>query len=141
MAQLKYDITPANAPKFAADIAIAVEENEGIKLDYSVASLAVIDRIIGGVRDEGCKVEDVEGTLFCFGCYVGEVFVRHANARWRTATRKEIDDWAAVPLILELGRDSLVNPIGKVIKRLQNGDEDNLLYFYKVTSRRPQGLA
>jgi hypothetical protein len=44
MAQLKYDITPANATRFAADIAGAVEKNEGVKLDYSVASLAEVDK-------------------------------------------------------------------------------------------------
>jgi hypothetical protein len=135
MAELTYDITPGNAPKFAADIAAIVEENEGVKLDYSVASLAVIDRIIGRFHDDGTKLEDVEGTVFCFGCYVGEVFVRHAKAKWRKATSQEIEEWAGVPLILELGPNNVVNPIGKVIKRLQNGIEDNLPYFYKVCSR------
>jgi membrane-anchored protein YejM (alkaline phosphatase superfamily) len=129
MAQLKYDITPANATKFAADIAAAVEKNEGVKLDFSVASLAEIDKIIGRFHEEGCKAEELEATLFCFGCYVGEVFVRHAKAVWRKTTQKEIDDWVGVPLVLQIGGYS-VNPIGKVIKRLQNGDVDYLPFFY-----------
>jgi hypothetical protein len=133
MAQLKYDITPANAPRFAADAVAAVEENEGVTLDYSVASLAEVDKIIGQFRDEGCKAEEIEATLFCFGCYVGQVFVHHAKAIWRKSTKAEIDDWAGVPLVLQIGASS-VNPIGKVIKRLQNGDIENLPYFYRVFS-------
>src|SRR5262249_8774696 len=128
MAQLKYDITPRNVPRFAADIVAAVEKNEGVALDYSVVSLEVIARIIAGFRSEGVKVEQVEATLFAFGCYVGEVFVRNAGATWRKASQREMEDIFGVPLILEVGKENLVNPIGKVIKRLQNGDEDNLPY-------------
>jgi hypothetical protein len=137
MGKLKYDITPSNARRFASDIADAVEENEGVRLDYSVASLAEIDRIIESFREEGCKPEEIEGTLFCFGCYVGEVFVRHAKAKWRLTTQQEIDEWAGAPLILDLRHGHLVNPIGKVYKRLQNGIEDSLPYFYEVCSKRP----
>ncbi len=138
MAQLKYDITPRNAPRFAADIAAAVQKNEGITLDYSIDSLEAIDRIIDGFHKEGVKPEQVEATLFAFGCYVGEVFVRNAGATWRKASRREMEQVFGVPLVLQLGADNTVNPIGKVIKRLENGEEDNLPYFYRVFSR-PRG--
>ena len=136
MAELKYDITPENAPRFAADIAAAVERHEGITLDYSVESLAEIDGIIGGFHDDGVQVEEVEATLFSFGCYVGEVFVRNAGAAWRSASQKEIDEIFGVPLVLQLDADTTVNPIGKVIKRLENGEEDNLPYFYRAFTQR-----
>jgi hypothetical protein len=58
------------------------------------------------------------------------VFVRHAKAVWRKATQKEIDDLVGVPLVLQIGGKFTVNPIGKVIKRLQNGDVDYLPFFY-----------
>ena len=74
MAELEYAITPENAPRFAADIVAITREVDGATLDYSVESLKTVDRIIGGFHDEGVAVEDVEATVFRFGCYVGEVF-------------------------------------------------------------------
>lgn len=121
---------PENAPRFAADVVKAVKENEGVELDYSVKSLETIDGLVGRFRENGCTVEDMEITLFIFGCYVGEVFVRNAGATWRAATQDEIDNWCGFPLLLDLGEASL-NPIGKVFKRLENGDEDYLPYFYQ----------
>ena len=139
MAELKYDIIPENAPLFAADIAAIVEEHEDVTLDYSEKSLETIDRIIGGFHDEGVNVEDIAATMFGFGCYVGEVFVRNSGAQWRAATEHEIENMYGVPLILELGENGTVNPIGKVIKRVENGDEDNLSYFYRVFTRSGDG--
>lgn len=141
LAELKYDITPENAPRFAADVAVVVEANEGVTLDYSPRSLETIDRIIGGFHVEGVNVEDVAATVFGFGCYVGEVFVRNAGAKWRAASQDEIDNVFGVPLVLQLGRDVTVNAIGKVIKRLENGDEENLPYFYRAFAKRNRGSA
>jgi hypothetical protein len=140
MAELKYEITPENAPRFAAMIAEYVEQNEGVAMDYSVESLETVDGIIGSFHNEGVSAEEVEVTLFEFGCYVGEVFVRNAVAKWRAATQDEIDNLFGVPLVLQMGKSDTVNPIGKVIKRLENGDEDNLPYFYRAFAgqrRRP----
>ena len=132
MAELKYDITPENAPLFAADIVASAKKISGATLDYSVKSLAKVDRIIGGFHDDGVTVEQIAATVFGFGCYVGEVFVRNAGAKWRAATQEEIDNIYGVPLIVELDKDTTANPIGKVIKRLENGEEDNIPYFYRA---------
>ena len=132
MDELKYPITPENAHRFAELAVSAVKEHEGATLDYSVRSLKVVDRIIGRFHKEGATVEDVEITLFQFGCYVGEVFVRNAGGKWRRATRDEKKNVFGVPLVLQLDADTTANPIGKVKKRLENGDEDNLPYFYRV---------
>jgi len=136
MAELKHDITPGNAPRFAADVVALVEEFEGVTLDYSVESLEVIDRILGRFHEEGVEFEEVEATCFSFGCYVGEVFVRNAGATWRMAGRQEEEEVFGAPLVLQMGPDRTVNPIGKVIKRLESGEEDNLPYFYRKLARR-----
>jgi hypothetical protein len=135
VAELKYDIKPKNAPRFAADIVKTAKKVEGVTLDYSVKSLKIVDKIIGRFHDERRTMDELAATVFGFGCYVGEVFVRNADAEWRAATQEEIDKIYGVPLIVELGEDSTANPIGKVIKRLENGEEDNLPYFYKVFTR------
>lgn len=43
MAELKYDISPSNAPRFAADIVQTTKRLDGIVLDYSIASLEKVD--------------------------------------------------------------------------------------------------
>ena len=140
MAELKYDITPKNAPLFAGDIVTSAQEIDGVTLDYSVNSLEEVDRIIGRFHEKGLALDDIAETVFGFGCYVGEVFVKNAGATWRAATREEIDNYYGVPLILELGGNTTANPIGKLIKRLEEGDEHNLPYFYHAmcrTAREP----
>jgi hypothetical protein len=140
MAELKYDIIPENAARFAADIVVVAKNHFDVTLDYSVNSLAGVDRIIGGFHEEGLKLDDVAATVFGFGCYVGEIFVKHAGATWRAATQEEIENYYGVPLIVELGNGTTANPIGKIIKRLDEGEEHNVPYFYRAmcrTAREP----
>ncbi len=134
--RLKYKPTPKNAPKFASDIIAAAAGISGVELDYSVASLKDVDDIIEGMRQDGCTSEQVAETLFGFGCYVGEVFVRQASGKWRDAADTSMADLAGFPLVVELDEESFCNPIGKVFKRLDNGEEDSLPYFFKVFTKQ-----
>jgi hypothetical protein len=133
--QLKYKPIPENAAKFAADIVGAAAEVSGATLDYSIESLQKVDEIIEGLRRDGCKPDQIAATLFAFGCYVGEVFVRQVGGRWRNASETSMADIAGFLLVVELSEEKLVNPIGKVFKRLENGPEDSLPYFYHVFTR------
>ncbi|MFE9328500.1 hypothetical protein ACIHDR_46955 [Nocardia sp. NPDC052278] len=90
-----------------------------------------MDAIVEGFRAENLIVDDVAETLFSFGCYVGEVFTRNAGGHWRaisTAEQAEVG-W---PIVVQFEDNSWCNPIGKVVKRLENGEADNLRYFYTV---------
>ena len=88
------------------------------------------------MRQDGCTEEQVAETLFGFGCYVGEVFVRHAGGRWRKASETPMAQVAGFSLVIELAKGCLCNPIAKVFKRLKNGEEDNIPYFYQVFSKK-----
>src|SRR6516225_5997167 len=79
---LKREVTPENAPAFAQDVVASAARITGDELDYSVASLEAVDRIIERIRAKGGTIDNYAETMFCFGCYVGEVFVRHAGGRW-----------------------------------------------------------
>jgi hypothetical protein len=105
-----------------------------VELDYSVESLKEVDQIIEGFREEGVEPKDVACTLFQFGCYVGEVFVRHAKGRWR-GTRKSEMDIIGFPLVVDLPNKVTANPIGKVFKRMEYGMEDFLPYFYHAMTK------
>ncbi len=129
---LRYEPIPGNAPRFAEDIVRATKDLSGVNLDYTPASLAIVDEIIQGFVQDGCEVNDVKETLFGFGCYVGEVFVRAGHGFWRAPRSPWEVEVLGFPLVVDLGPDNVCNPIGKVFKRLQLGDSENLPYFYSV---------
>jgi hypothetical protein len=135
MAELKYDIIPENAPRFAADMVVTAKKYFEATLDYSEDSLEEVERIVGGFHEEGLALDDVAATLFGLGCYVGEVFVRQAGGTWRAATQEEIENHYGVPLIVVLSDSLTANPIGKLIKRLEEGDEHNVPYFFRAMCR------
>lgn len=127
--------TATNAPLFAADTVVAAEEISGVRLDYSVDSLEAVDAIIGQMRGDGCTSSQIAETLFVFGCYVGEVFVRQANGQWRDAAGSPMDGRTRFPMVVELPDGAYCNPIGKVFKRLDNGEADNLPQFFRAFTR------
>jgi hypothetical protein len=129
---LRYAPTPENAAKFADDMVCAAADISGVELDYSVAGLKDVDEIIEGFRQDGCTPDQIAETLFGFGCYVGEVLVQHAGGRWRSVVGTPDFHFAGCPLVIDLGDKRWCNPIGKVFKRLENGEEDGLPYFYQV---------
>ena len=137
--RLKYEPTPKNAPKFADDIVESAAEISRVDLDFSVASLKDVDKIIEGFREDGCSLKQIAETLFGFGCYVGEVFVERAGGRWRRAEKTPMADMAGYFLVIELDDETYCNPIGKVFKRFENGDEDYLPYFYKMFAKPRRG--
>jgi hypothetical protein len=138
MLRLMYAPTVENAPRFAEDMVGPAAEISGVDLDYSVASLQAVDDIVERMRQDGCTSDQLGETLFGFGCYVGEVFVRHAGGKWRDAAETAMAKFAGFPLVIELGKDHFCNPIGKVFKRLENGEEDSLPYFYQVFASEKQ---
>jgi hypothetical protein len=123
---LKYAPEPKNMPRFAAEIIDAAKEISGVTLDYSVASLAVVDAILAEMHADGVTTEQVGETVFGFGAYVGEVFVRHAAGKWAVDPR-----FGGIPVVMLPG-DSVCNPIGKSFKRVDQGEEHNLPYFFQV---------
>lgn len=129
--RLKYEPVPANAARFAADIVAAAAQISGVQLDYTPESLALVDAIFDDFRADGVTSEQLAETIFSFGCYVGEVLTRHAGGRWRATAEDEqaIVGW---PMVVELSEHRWCNPIGKAFKRLENGPEDSLRYFYTV---------
>lgn len=133
--RLKYPATPEAAPEHAQLCVSAAHNVDGITLDYSVESLAKLDGIIEAMRQDGVSTQDVAETLFSFGCYVGEVFVRHARGRWRLTAETPMARAAGFPLVIELGAGTYCNPIGKVFKRLDEGPEHELTHFYRAFAK------
>ena len=114
--------TAISAPRFAEDVAEWVRARFMLDLDYSVESLAKVDALLETMRQERVPIDDKVGeTLWCLGCYVGEVFVRNANAEWT--------DREQLPPVIACGA-TRINPIGKVVKRVALDDRGDLATFY-----------
>jgi hypothetical protein len=129
--RLKHALEEENMPRFAEDIVTAAAQISGTNLDYTPESLKSVDDIIENMRRDGMTSAQLGETLFGFGCYVGEVMCRNAGATWARTTAEQIELFG-FPLVIELPNKKLCNPIGKVFKRLDNGDGDSLPYFYQV---------
>ncbi|MGQ4385496.1 hypothetical protein [Streptomyces sp. SAS_270] len=107
-----------------------------LPLDYSVASLRVVDFLIDGLRKGGAGRERVGGTLFGLGAYVGEVLVRRAGATW-----VDFDDdqraYFAQPVGVRMPDGRVWNPLGKVHNRFEvGGPEESLQTFYLMLPGR-----
>jgi hypothetical protein len=134
MPQIPIDeITPEMAEGLAERFVEVARSVNCVELDYSVASLDDVDAIIEGMRKERLKVKDVYRVLLVAGCYVGEVIVRAKNLTWVRAEESSYADHKDyIPLVIRYGEGGFTSPIGKVIKRMQNGKEDYLPFYYDV---------
>jgi hypothetical protein len=123
--------SPGNAAEIAAMTVPVVEQNYGVKLDYSPASLKDLDTIVDDLRRDQ-RFEALQTLLFSMGCYVGEVLVRHAGARWRTMEELGMGKVASSPIAVEMPDGRGCNPVGRVYRRFQKGREDGLAAFFQA---------
>jgi len=115
-----------------------VEQNYGLHLDYGVPSLGQIDGILDDLRRDQ-RFETIQPILFSLGCYVGEVIVRNAKARWRTPESLGLTAMASSPIVLEMADGRSCNPVGKVYRRFEHGSADDLAVFYRSIAEPPRG--
>ncbi len=130
--QLQFPPTPEGAPQHAEAAVETTRNAPLLNLDYSPESLSQIDQIIDAIRADGVGPLQVGESMYAFGCYVGEVFVRHNGAKWRLASETAMKDIAMFPIVLEVFPGKFCNPIGKVFKRLISPEVDDLTTFYQT---------
>lgn len=110
-------ISPTAAPQIAEGSVAFLERKFGFRLPYTPESLIVVDAIIDKVRDTGAAEEQALSVLAGLGCYVGEVFVRHARASWRSAAEMGMRGSSRSPVVLALPGPKAWDPIGAVFER------------------------
>jgi len=128
--------SPSNAAEIAGMTVPVVQQNYGVELDYSPASLKELDTIVDDLRRDQ-RFEAVQTLLFSMGCYVGEVLVRHAGGRWRTAEELGMGKAASSPIAVEMPGGRGCNPVARVYRRFQKGREDSLAAFYQALAGTP----
>ncbi|WP_338699782.1 hypothetical protein V2W30_24535 [Streptomyces sp. Q6] len=112
-----------------------------LPLDYSVASLRVVDFLIDGLRKGGADRGRVDTVLFGLGAYVGEVLARRAGAEWVDLDEAQRAYFGqGVGVRMPDGR--VWNPLGKVVNRYEVGAEESLQTFYlTLPGRRSRACA
>jgi hypothetical protein len=137
--RLRYPASPENA-RHHAELAVALaREQFDASLDYSPRSLEAADSQIDALREEGLDAEEAAETLFVFGCYLGEVLVRHLGGAWVATPRSALRGVSPWPMVVVLPDDSAWDVIGKAYKRLELGDSEFLLGFFDAAAQRPRG--
>jgi hypothetical protein len=127
---LRYPATPDNASEHAELAVAAARRGFEHELDYSEASVDLVDAEVESWRDEGLTGEDVAEQLFVLGCYVGEVMVRLLAGRWVATLRSPLQGISPWPMVVALPSGATWDPIGKVYKRLELGDSEYLPAYF-----------
>lgn len=115
----------------AAFVARVTARNQ-LPLDYSAASLRVVDFLIDGLRKGGADRERVLEPLLGLGAYVGEVLVRRAGAVW---VDYDADQRAffGQPVGVRMPDGRVWNPLGKVHNRFHLGGPGESLHLFYLT--------
>ncbi|MFF5155162.1 hypothetical protein ACFY3N_02625 [Streptomyces sp. NPDC000348] len=122
-------------PHAAAFVALATARGR-LPLDYSVASLRLVDALVDGLRKGGADRERVHDTLFGLGAYVGEVLVRRAGGVWVDLDERQRASFGQ-PVGVRMPDGRIWNPVGKVHNRFEaGGPQESLQTFYLVLHGR-----
>lgn len=127
-------------PYAAAFVTLATVRGR-LPLDYSVASLRLVDTLIDGLRKGGADRERVRDTLFGLGAYVGEVLVRRAGGVWVDLDERQ-RAYFGQPVGVRMPDGRIWNPVGKVHNRFEaGGPQESLGTFYLVLHGRARRAA
>ncbi len=126
--------------RHAAEFVRDVTARSQLPLDYSVASLRVVDFIVDGLRKSGRDRTAVGHVLFGLGVYAGEVLVRRAGAVWVEFDEEQRELFGR-PVGVRMPDGRVWNPLGKVVKRFEVGERESLRTFYlQLHGRARPGL-
>ncbi|MEE4546973.1 hypothetical protein V2S66_34040 [Streptomyces sp. V4-01] len=128
-------LEPGSASRHAADIVATAADISDTRLDYSPQSIALVEEIVDGFRAEGVTGEAMAASLIGFGCYVGEVLVRHVGGSWQHAPTSHA---ATAPVIVVLGDARECHPVDWVFGRLRSGSAVSISDLYAAASTSGQ---
>jgi hypothetical protein len=130
--------TVQTAPQIAQGAVALVKRKFGFQLNYDPPSLIVIDLLIDKIKATGASEHQASGLLLGLGCYVGEVFVRHARASWRETAQMGMSRTCAYPIVLALPGAVGCNAIGIVFRRFNAGPAEGAALLWESTAPPPE---
>lgn len=125
------NVSPDSAPNLAKGAVAFVHKKFGFALPYTPESLIVVDAIVDKLKETGATEEQASGILAGLGCYVGEVFVRHARATWRRTVDMGMARSCRFSVVVALpGPATGCDAIGKVFQRFNAGEAESVAVLY-----------
>lgn len=109
----------------AAEFVSRATASARLPLDYSVASLRIVDRVVDGLRRTTDDPSAVRQALQGLGAYAGEVFVRGFGARW-VDFDEETYRLFQQPVGVRSTDGRAWNPLGKVVNRFELGAAESV---------------
>jgi hypothetical protein len=126
---------------YVAGVVDRLTARSRLPLDYSVASLRIVDFMVDGVRRGRPNVGRVAGLLQGLGAYAGEVIVRRAGARWVDLDPEQRELFGQ-PVGIRMPDGRVWNPLGKVVNRFElGGPEESVQRFYLLLHGRARKAA
>ena len=102
----------------------------GYKADFKIESIRELERFMkdnveteGGAKVGGQLSEGMGNKLFLLGSYLGETIRRKIGGVWHG---DDSDPEATINVEVVGPNESVIWPIQRIMKRFQNGDEDDL---------------
>ena len=128
--------TVPTAPQIAQGAVALVRKKFGFQLNYDPPSLIVIDLLVDKIKETGATQHQASGLLLGLGCYVGEVFGRHARGSWRETAQMAMTRTCAYPIVLALPGRVGCDAIGTVFRRFATGAAESAAALYESTVLR-----
>jgi hypothetical protein len=130
--------TVQTAPQIAQGAVALVKKKFGFQLNYDPPSLIVVDMLVDKIKETGASEHQASGLLLGLGCYVGEVFVRHARASWRETAQMGMSRTVAYPIVLALPGAVGCNAIGAVFRRFNAGPAESAALLWESVALPPE---
>jgi hypothetical protein len=111
-----------------------------INLDYSVKSVELIENYLCEQLEDGKPKNGsyfdgrVGSKLFALSSYLGEVIIKNTSAtKWVTNDK---DPQGEINIKLVSANGTEMYPAHRVMKRIQNGEEDNLYHYTAIAVKQ-----
>ena len=125
-------VAPNTAQRLAEESVAFVQKKFGFVLPYTPESLIVVDAIVDKIKATGATEQQASGLLSGLGCYVGEVFVKHAKASWRWTAEMGMAESCRFPIVVALPGVTGCDTIGKVFQRFRVGAAESVAQLYET---------
>jgi hypothetical protein len=125
------------AEAYALDAVDGAQANFGVPLDWTDASIARVEDMLGEMHRQIGPArpsrETIENFGKIFGSYIGEVYRRNHGATWGLITISG----QTFPGLMSTQTCTLFWPWRRVQNRLVDGDENNVLHYYQALLEGP----